>query len=77
MADDKGVEIFTPPTQLKDRVTVGGINAVDPAAIARAEKAIADLSDNYLVWAQTDLTKIQNAYAKMGTERGEDRDENL
>ena len=77
MASDDEVEIISPPTQLRDKVTVGGISAVDPAAIARAEQAIADLAENYLVWAQTDLTKIQNAYARLATERGETRDENL
>ena len=63
--------------QLKDKVSLGGINAVDPAAIARAEQAIADLADNYLEWAQHDLTKIQTLFADLGNDRNEKRESDL
>ncbi len=74
MADSKKVEIIKPPSQLRDKVTVGGPNAVGPEAIARAEQAIADLGDNYLEWAQEDLVKIQTAFAELDNEGGEDRE---
>lgn len=77
MADNNKVEIITPPNQLKDRVSVGGPYAVDAAALARAEQAVADLAENYLVWAQEDLTKIQTAFAKLESGSGDDREINL
>jgi chemotaxis protein histidine kinase CheA len=77
MAGDTKAKIITPPSQLKDKVSVGGIGAVDAAAIERAERAIADLSDNYLEWAQEDLNKIQAAFAKLGAERTEERETSM
>ena len=36
---------------------------LDPLALARAEAALAALSNNYLAWADADLTRLQGALA--------------
>ena len=41
---------------------MGGPNAVDPAALARAEQAIADLGGEYLDWVQEDLKKLEDGF---------------
>lgn len=54
--------IIKPPSTLKSKVGVGGRKAVDPAALARAEQAVADLGDEYLEWAQEDLRKLEQGF---------------
>ena len=54
--------IINPPSTLKSKVGVGGPNAVDPAALARAEQAIADLGGEYLDWVQEDLKKLEDGF---------------
>lgn len=66
MADSK-LEIINPPNTLKSKVSVGGPGAVDPAALDRAEKVIADMSGSYLQWVQDDLAKISAAYDKLAS----------
>ena len=60
MADDR-VQVINPPPTLNAKVSIGGPGAVDQAALARAEAVIADLSGDYLEWAQEDLKQIQVA----------------
>lgn len=38
---------------------------VDPAALARAEAALADLSRSYLVWVTADLVRLDDCLAHM------------
>lgn len=37
---------------------------LDPDALARAEAALASLSDNYLHWAEADLAALKEAYER-------------
>ncbi len=58
-------EIINPPNQLKDKVSVGGPGAVSADVLARAEKVITEMADQYLDWVQADLLKLQAAYADL------------
>lgn len=60
MAEDD-LEFITPPNMLKSKVSVGGLGAVDEAAIKRAEEAIAGMTDEYLEWVQQDIEQIDAA----------------
>ncbi len=60
MAEDD-LEFITPPNLLKSKVSVGGIGAVDEAAIKRAEEAIAGMTDEYLEWVEQDISQIDAA----------------
>jgi len=61
MSDDE-VNIIKPPDTLRAKVKKGGPDAVDVAALDRAEDVIASMADNYLEWVEEDLGKIQAAY---------------
>lgn len=74
MADDD-LEIITPPNTLKDKVREGGPGAVDLATLERAENAIADMGDSYLVWVQEDLQKIDVAYKALAAAEGDRKTE--
>ncbi|MCW8836869.1 MAG: Hpt domain-containing protein [Rhodospirillales bacterium] len=54
--------VITPPNPLKAKVGPPMPGGVDMAALERAEKLIAGMSDSYLEWAQEDLKKLQAAY---------------
>lgn len=74
MADDD-LEIITPPNTLKDKVREGGPGAVDLATLERAEHAIADMGDSYLLWVQEDLQKIDVAYKALAAADGDRKTE--
>jgi chemotaxis protein histidine kinase CheA len=57
MAKD-GPQIIDPPNKLKDKVGIGGPNAVDAKTLEQAEQAIVDMTDSYLEWAVEDLAKV-------------------
>lgn len=61
MSDKTTGRIIRPPSQLKNKVTIGGVGAVDEAALERAEQVIQDLSVSYLDWAREDLAKLMAA----------------
>lgn len=63
MADD--TEIITPPTNLLSKVDKGGPGAVDMDALARAEKVIDNLADDYVNWAIEDLVKLEAAFKEL------------
>lgn len=44
--------------------------ALDPAALARAEAALAALADSYLGWAAADLLRLEAALARLRAEPG-------
>lgn len=58
---DERVQVINPPPTLNAKVSIGGPGAVDKATLERAEAVIADLSGDYLEWAQEDLRQIQVA----------------
>jgi len=60
-SSDEDVRVINPPPTLNAKVSIGGPGAVDKDALARAEKVIADLSGDYIVWVQEDLKKLQLA----------------
>ena len=65
MADDDEAQVITPPSQLRDRISTGGLNAVDMASIERAEQAISDMSASYLDWVVEDLEKLQGTFDRL------------
>ena len=73
MADNKP-EMIEPPNTLKSKVGIGGPGAVDPETLARAEKVIADLADNYLEWAHEDMAKLQGALKELVSEGGDQKE---
>jgi len=75
MSEDD-VEIITPPNTLKSKVTVGGPNAVDEAALKRAENVIANMKNSYIDWVSSDFERVQDAYKRLVGGEG-DRAENL
>jgi hypothetical protein len=51
------------------KLKVGGrFGALDPAAIAKAEAALKSLSGNFGQWLQDEVTKLENARARVKTE---------
>jgi len=60
MASDEP-KVFRPPSSLKDKVGVGGLDSVDAATLQRAEQAISNMTDNYLEWVEADLVKLSDA----------------
>lgn len=69
---DDEMEIINPPNTLKSKVSLGGPGAVDPAALERAEKVIASMTDSYLEWVQEDLKRLQAAYDRLTEAADED-----
>ena len=74
MADSEKPKIVTPPNTLKSKVVVGGPKAVDPAALERAEEAIANLAGDYLDWVQEDLKKLEEGLDALKASDGDDKD---
>lgn len=64
---EKPIEIINPPNML--RVKVGGrLPAADPEAIARAEKALEQLSGQFGDWLGQEVDKLEAALARTKTE---------
>ncbi|MDP6805494.1 MAG: Hpt domain-containing protein [Rhodospirillales bacterium] len=74
MAESSKPKIVTPPNTLKSKVVVGGPKAVDPAALERAEEAIANLAGDYLDWVQEDIKKLEEALNALKASDGGDKD---
>ncbi len=55
-------EIYENGATLRDKVTYGA-DGVDDDVLARAEAAIAGLSEDYLVWAENDIQSIEQQCA--------------
>lgn len=66
MNNDK-VEIINVPNTLRAKVG-GKLGALDAAAIAKAEAALADLSGQFENWLQDEVTKLENVQTKIKTE---------
>ncbi len=71
MTEGDKPQLIHPPNPLKMKVGVGGPGAVTPEALERAEAVIADLADDYLAWAEEDLTKLQAAMASLKAAEGD------
>jgi HPt (histidine-containing phosphotransfer) domain-containing protein len=63
MSNEKdGVHHFTPPNRLK--IKLGGrVGAFDASAIARAEAAMASMSDQFAGWLDEELEKLEAAHS--------------
>ncbi len=53
---------------LRDRVSGGRRGGIDPAAIAKAEAALANLSGNFAQWLNDEITKLDGARATIQAE---------
>ena len=71
---DNSFQVIKPPNSLRAKVGVGGPNAVSAETLARAEKVITDLTDNYLEWVEDDLKKIRVAYDRLVNNEGPQRE---
>ncbi len=67
MSRSKPIEIFTPPNALKAKVG-GSLSPMDRSAIAKAEKALQDLSGEFQNWIEDELTRLDEAWAKYESE---------
>jgi HPt (histidine-containing phosphotransfer) domain-containing protein len=61
MTGPKPIEIITPPNALKQK-SGGPLPALDQQAIARAEAALAKLSDQFNDWIGEELDKLAQAW---------------
>jgi HPt (histidine-containing phosphotransfer) domain-containing protein len=61
MTKQKPIEIITPPNALKAKIG-GPLPALDQQAIARAEAALAKLSDQFSEWIGEELEKLVQAW---------------
>jgi HPt (histidine-containing phosphotransfer) domain-containing protein len=62
MAKQKPLEVITPPNVLKAKVG-GALPALDQAAIARAEAALAKMSGQFAEWIKEELQRLLEAWA--------------
>ena len=59
--DQSGVQHFTPPNRLKAKLGKS-LGAFDASAIARAEAAMAAMSDQFGDWLIEELAKLEEAH---------------
>jgi hypothetical protein len=62
MARQKPIEVITPPNTLKAKVG-GALPALDQKAIAKAEAALARMSDQFADWINEELARLLEAWA--------------
>jgi HPt (histidine-containing phosphotransfer) domain-containing protein len=62
MARQKPIEVITPPNVLKTKIG-GALPALDQKAIARAEAALAKLTDQFADWVNEELARLLEAWA--------------
>jgi len=67
MARQKPIEFITPPNILKIKVG-GGHGGTDKAAIERANKALADLKDQFAGWLDKEVDSLTKAKEKIRKE---------
>lgn len=66
MSDDSTeAQFITPPNRLKAKLG-GRLTAFDASAIARAEAALASMSDQFGGWLADELVKLEAAHAEIG-----------
>lgn len=64
MSGQDAVKVFNPPNMLKAKVG-GSLPKLDAEAIARAEKALEQLSDQFESWMDEELAKLEAAWAEV------------
>ena len=64
MSDQNQGQVIQVPNTLKLKVG-GRFGGIDPSAIAKAEAALKSLSSNFAEWLQDELTKLDNARARI------------
>tara|TARA_B100000214_G_C23655744_1_gene485075 strand:- start:36 stop:551 length:516 start_codon:yes stop_codon:yes gene_type:complete len=74
--NSKKVKVSMPINPVKAKAKIGGPNAVDNKVLERAEAAIEEMSEDYLVWVQKDLADINSAFESLLSEKGSEK-ENL
>ena len=67
MSDQNQGQVIQVPNTLKLKVG-GRFGGIDPSAIAKAEAALKSLSSNFAEWLQDELTKLDNARARIRSE---------
>lgn len=63
-------QLITPPNTLKDKVSMGGPNAIDPDVLEKAEQIIADMADDYSHWVREDIERLNAAFEMLSAEGG-------
>ena len=74
MTEGDKLQLIHPPSPLKMKVGIGEFGA-PPEASACAEPVIANLSDDYLTWAEEEMTKLQAAMAGLKAAKGNNKAE--
>lgn len=72
MAEEKNapVQMITPPNTLKNKVVMGGANAIDPDVLDKAEQVIASMADDYIHWAREDVEKLGGIFSELAAPGG-------
>ena len=71
--DDTAVEFITPPNRLKSRLG-RSLGAFDATAIARAEAAMASMSDQFGEWLVDEVSKLEIAHAAISVDGSGERE---
>lgn len=67
MSESNPGQVIPAPNTLRLRVG-GRLGGIDPAAIAKAEAALKSLSGNFAQWLNDEVTKLEDARAKVKAE---------
>lgn len=76
MADQPKSQIIQPPAPLSGKVREGGPGAVDAARLARADRVVEAMADEYLETVKEDLVRLSVAFSQAGNS-SEDRKSGL
>lgn len=69
MSQQNSSQMIQPSNNLKLKLGAGGrLGAIDPAAIAKAEAALKNLSGNFGQWLNDEITKLEAARQRVRTE---------
>jgi hypothetical protein len=61
VSEQNSGQMIQVPNTLRLKVGGGRLGALDPAAIAKAEAALKNLSGNFAQWLQDEITKLETA----------------
>ncbi len=70
MSGDDGVFI-RPPTDIRNKVSVGGPGSVDQAALARAEKVILDMAGSFVDMVHEDVANLHKELEALKSNGGD------
>lgn len=68
MSEQNSGQMIQVPNTLRLKVGAGKLGALDPAAIAKAEAALKNLSGNFSQWLNDEIAKIEAARLALRTE---------